>query len=114
MRPILLAAVLLFIVPAVFATGDELTADERAKVLEQVERDRPANVVVETLDIAHRQVTIRGVSVNVNAVANFLENLKADPLFEQPRAGYVRVRAGSNPVQYEFEHGVTVKPPKGG
>lgn len=96
------------------AADDELTADERAAVTKSVERNRPDLVVVETTYIVRRNVTVRGVSRSPHAIANFLENLKATPLFENPNLRFLRAREGSNPVQYEFEMAVDVKRPEPG
>jgi hypothetical protein len=105
-------AAVLLLAAAAFAADDELSGDERAAAIRQVEKNRLEWVVIETIYIVRRNVTVRGVSGNPNAIANFLESLKADPLFEKPTIRFLRAREGSKPVQYEFEMAVDVKRPQ--
>lgn len=48
----------------------------------------------------------------MNAAANFVENIKADPLFTHPEVAYLRVRTEEPTKVYEFEFSTSVREPE--
>jgi Tfp pilus assembly protein PilN len=84
-----------------------LSLEGRAR--DRIEQDRPRNVIVDTIDFDGAKIVLRGHSENVNAVANFVENVKNDAMFTTPELMYVQVRKNSSPAVYEFEFRFAIK-----
>jgi Tfp pilus assembly protein PilN len=83
-------------------------AAREGRARSRIEQDRPRNVIVESIEFNEANIVIRGYSGNVNSVANFVENLKNDPMFTVPEVMYVQTRKGSSPPVYEFEFRVAI------
>ena len=71
------------------------------RIMDQISRDLPDLVWLDTMRIASGRVTVTGRGLNPNAIANFVENVKNDTFFEEPIVNDV-VQAGANPVVYSF------------
>jgi type IV pilus assembly protein PilN len=72
------------------------------RILDQISRDLPDLVWLDKMTISGGRVTINGRGLNPNAIANFVENIKNDPYFEEPEPGIVN-QATAVPLVYTFD-----------
>jgi len=54
------------------------------RVMDQISKDLPDLVWLDRLNMSGGVITIEGRGLNPNAIANFVENIKADKFFEEP------------------------------
>src|SRR5947208_15258218 len=54
------------------------------RIMDQISKDLPDLVWLDHLGLSGGVVTIDGRGLNPNAIANFVENIKSDPFFEEP------------------------------
>lgn len=54
------------------------------KIMDRVSQDLPDLVWLDKMTMSGGLITIGGRGLNPNAIANFVENIKNDPLFEEP------------------------------
>jgi Tfp pilus assembly protein PilN len=84
------------------------------KILDRISVDLPDLVWLDTMTLDGLVLKIDGRALNPNAVANFVSNIKADPLFEEPSVRSVtqsQVAGGVNVYSYSMQ--VSLKaPPK--
>jgi len=59
------------------------------RIMDQLSRDLPDLVWLDRMSITSGAVTLAGRGLNPNAIANFFENIKNDPYFEEPEPGSV-------------------------
>lgn len=71
------------------------------RIMDQVSKDLPDLVWLDSMRIASGRVTVNGRGLNPNAIANFVENVKNDTYFEEPIVNDV-VQVGGAPVVYSF------------
>ena len=86
-----------------FATA--LSTDEQAIVRKHIAKDTPALVEVERLTFEKRTIAVTGKASSPNAIADFVENIKNDPLFTLPVLKSL-TKVGDS---YEFELTTEVK-----
>jgi len=72
------------------------------RIMDQISRDLPDLVWLDTMDLTGGRVTLAGRGLNPNAIALFIENVKNDPYFEEPQVGKLTQVAGTQPV-YAFD-----------
>jgi type IV pilus assembly protein PilN len=72
------------------------------RIMDQISRDMPDLVWLDSLDITAGRVTIGGRGLNPNAIALFIENVKNDPYFEEPQVGSV-TQISAAPLVYGFD-----------
>jgi type IV pilus assembly protein PilN len=72
------------------------------RIMDQISRDLPDLVWLDTMDIGSGRVTIGGRGLNPNAIALFIENIKNDPYFEEPNVGSV-TQISAAPLVYSFD-----------
>jgi Tfp pilus assembly protein PilN len=72
------------------------------KVMDRISQDLPDLVWLDTMSMQGGLITIGGRGLNPNAVANFVDNVKHDPLFEEPDLQHL-TQTGSAPVVYTFD-----------
>jgi type IV pilus assembly protein PilN len=72
------------------------------RIMDQISRDLPDLVWLDTMDIVGGRVTIAGRGLNPNAIALFIENVKNDPYFEEPNVGAV-TQISAAPLVYSFD-----------
>jgi len=72
------------------------------RVMDQISRDLPDLVWLDSLDITAGRVTLAGRGLNPNAIALFIENVKNDPYFEEPQVGAV-TQISAAPLVYGFD-----------
>jgi Tfp pilus assembly protein PilN len=74
------------------------------RIMDQISRDLPDLVWLDGLQVSAGRISINGRGLNPNAIANFVENIKNDPYFEEPELGNVS-EVGVNPLVYSFDMG---------
>ena len=104
-----LAAVLLTSLAA--SAAGEAQHEYRQAIRKILADITPRHVTVEDVQFDGASVAVRGISTNVNAAANFAENVKAHPRFTPPRDISIRECEGSDPMVYEFHFVFGVKEP---
>ena len=72
------------------------------RIMDQISRDLPDLVWLDSLDITAGRVTLAGRGLNPNAIALFIENVKNDPYFEEPQVGSV-TQISAVPLVYGFD-----------
>ncbi len=75
------------------------------RVMDRISQDLPDLVWLDslTLDGGPKTIEVKGRGLNPNAIAIFIEQIKADPLFEEPQVGNVtQASSGTGPDVYTF------------
>ncbi|MDP9192436.1 MAG: PilN domain-containing protein [Acidobacteriota bacterium] len=72
------------------------------RILDQVSRDLPDLVWIDSMDINAGRIALSGRGLNPNAIALFIENVKNDPYFEEPQVGAV-TQLSTVPLVYGFD-----------
>lgn len=72
------------------------------RIMDQISRDLPDLVWLDTMDINQGRITLAGRGLNPNAIALFIENVKNDPYFEEPQVSAV-TQVSSAPLVYGFD-----------
>jgi len=72
------------------------------RVMDQVSRDLPDLVWLDRMSITGNAISMNGRGLNPNAIANFVDNIKHDPLFEEPDLGAV-TQVSAVPAVYAFD-----------
>jgi type IV pilus assembly protein PilN len=72
------------------------------RIMDQISRDLPDLVWLDSLNIANGRVTLAGRGLNANAIALFIENVKNDPYFEEPNVGAMS-QISAQPLVYGFD-----------
>ena len=98
-------------VSATLSAEDEMSEELRQTARQHIERDKWAGITLEPIAFKGRELTVRGISTNLNAIPNFVENVRWDPLFTIPELSYIRKCEDTSPVLYEFEFTCRVKEP---
>jgi Tfp pilus assembly protein PilN len=70
---------------------NQLKQNQRGPVrlMDRISQDLPDLVWLDKMTVSGAVVTIDGRGLNPNAIANFVENIKNDPMFEEPDLGNV-------------------------
>ena len=72
------------------------------RVMDRISQDLPDLVWLDHMTLAGPNVSLNGRGLNPNAIANFIDNIKNDPMFEEPEVGSVTLASG-NPLVYSFD-----------
>ena len=72
------------------------------KIMDRISQDLPDLVLLDKMTMSGGLITINGRGLNPNAIANFVENVKNDPLFEEPDLSSVN-QASVIPLVYTFD-----------
>ena len=72
------------------------------RIMDNVSKDLPDLVWLDKMTMSGGQITLAGHGLNPNAIANFVENIKNDPLFEEPDLSKVEQQSPNPPV-YAFD-----------
>jgi Tfp pilus assembly protein PilN len=82
---------------------NQLKQNQRGPVrlMDRVSEDLPDLVWLDKMTISGGVATIDGRGLNPNAIANFVENVKKDPLFEEPDLGNV-TQVSATPLVYSY------------
>jgi Tfp pilus assembly protein PilN len=81
----------------------QLKQNQRGPVqlMDRVSQDLPDLVWLDKMTVSGGLVTIDGRGLNPNAIANFVENVKNDAMFEEPDLGNV-TQVSSTPLVYGY------------
>ena len=71
-------------------------------IMDQISRDLPDLVWLDRMSITGGRISISGRGLNPNAIANFVENVKNDPYFEEPQLGNV-TQVSNTPLVYGYD-----------
>jgi type IV pilus assembly protein PilN len=71
-------------------------------IMDQISRDLPDLVWLDRMSITGGRISISGRGLNPNAIANFVENVKNDPYFEEPQLGNV-TQVSTTPLVYGYD-----------
>jgi len=71
------------------------------KVMDRISQDLPDLVWLDHMQISGGLIQITGRGLNPNAIANFVENIKNDPLFEEPDLSSM-TEVSQLPLVYNF------------
>ena len=72
------------------------------KLMDRLSQDLPDLVWLDKMTMSGGLITISGRGLNPNAIANFVENVKNDPLFEEPDLSSM-TQTSVTPLVYTFE-----------
>ena len=72
------------------------------RIMDQISRDLPDLVWLDKMSVAGGRISLGGRGLNPNAIANFVENVKNDPYFEEPELGTVS-EVSVKPLAYAFD-----------
>ncbi len=73
------------------------------RIMDQISRDLPDLVWLDKMTVAGTHITLNGRSLNPNAIANYVENIKNDPYFEEPDLGTVSEVSGGKTTVYTWD-----------
>ena len=72
------------------------------KIMDRISQDLPDLVWLDKMSLSGGLITLNGRGLNPNAIANFVDNIKNDPLFEEPDVSGVSQQSVTPPV-YGFD-----------
>ena len=72
-----------------------------ARLMDRISQDLPDLVWLDKMSVIGNTVTLDGRGLNPNAIANFVESIKNDPMFEEPDLGSV-TQVSSVPLVYSY------------
>jgi len=72
------------------------------RIMDRISQDLPDLVWLDRMGVANGRIQVNGRGLNPNAIANFVENIKNDPYFEEPQVGQV-AQANVTPLVYSFD-----------
>lgn len=72
------------------------------KIMDRISQDLPDLVWLDKMSMSGGLITLNGRGLNPNAIANFVDNIKNDPLFEEPDVSAVNQQSVTPPV-YAFD-----------
>lgn len=74
------------------------------RILDRISQDLPDLVWLDRMSLNGAEISLAGRALNPNAAGNFVENIKADPVFEEPYfSGLTRQSASGGTTVYTFE-----------
>jgi len=71
------------------------------RLMDRISQDLPDLIWLDKMTVNGGLVTIDGRGLNPNAIANFVENIKNDPMFEEPDLGNV-TQISAAPLVYSY------------
>lgn len=71
------------------------------KIMDRISQDLPDLVWLDHMTMSGGLITLNGRGLNPNAIANFVENIKNDPLFEEPDLSSLS-QVSAVPLVYSF------------
>lgn len=72
------------------------------KIMDRISQDLPDLVWLDKMSMSGGLISLTGRGLNPNAVANFVDNIKNDPLFEEPDL-HALTQASAAPPVYTFD-----------
>jgi Tfp pilus assembly protein PilN len=74
------------------------------RVMDRISQDLPDLVWLDKMTVSGGAISLSGRGLNPNAIANFVENIKNDPLFEEPELNQL-TQISAAPLVYSFDMG---------
>jgi type IV pilus assembly protein PilN len=72
------------------------------RVMDRISQDLPDLVWLDHMSMGGGGISLTGRGLNPNAIANFIDNIKNDPMFEEPEVGSLTL-VSANPLIYSFD-----------
>lgn len=72
------------------------------RLLDRISRDLPDLVWLDRMQLAGNQITIVGRTLNPNAAATFVENIKGDPMFDEPEFNALAAQGAENVYGFDM------------
>jgi Tfp pilus assembly protein PilN len=72
------------------------------RIMDRISQDLPDLVWLDKMTVVGGRITVNGRGLNPNAIANFVDNIKNDPYFEEPELGAVNEMTIA-PLVYGFD-----------
>jgi Tfp pilus assembly protein PilN len=72
------------------------------KVMDRISQDLPDLVWLDRMTVSGGAISIAGRGLNPNAIANFVDNVKNDPMFEEPELSNL-TQVSQAPLVYGFD-----------
>lgn len=72
------------------------------RIMDRISQDLPDLVWIDRMSVSGGRITLSGRGLNPNAIANFVENVKNDPYFEEPALGSL-TEVQAVPLVYSFD-----------
>jgi Tfp pilus assembly protein PilN len=72
------------------------------RIMDRISQDLPDLVWLDRMAVNAGRIQMNGRGLNPNAIANFVENIKNDPYFEEPQVNSV-TQTGLTPLVYSFD-----------
>lgn len=72
------------------------------RIMDRISQDLPDLVWLDRMSVAGGRIALSGRGLNPNAIANFVENVKNDPYFEEPELGSLS-EVMAVPLVYSFD-----------
>lgn len=72
------------------------------RIMDRISQDLPDLVWLDRMEMSGGSIKLNGRGLNPNAIANFVENVKNDPLFEEPDLSGV-AQVSVTPLVYSFD-----------
>src|SRR5688572_207964 len=81
------------------------------RIMDRISQDLPDLVWLDRMNVNAGRIILNGRGLNPNAIANFVENVKNDPYFEEPELNNVN-QVSAQPLVYGFDmsFGFTYQP----
>lgn len=92
----------------------QLKANQKGpvRILDRVSQDLPDLVWLETMQLKGTSISLEGRSLNPTAVGLFVENIKGDPMFDEPEVGEITRESTTPPVfRFRMEFNFRYAPP---
>lgn len=81
------------------------------KIMDRISQDLPDLVWLDKMSLEGSRISIDGRALNPNAIANFVANIKADPLFNEPSVKEVRRTSARGVNVFGYKMTVEIKAP---
>jgi type IV pilus assembly protein PilN len=72
------------------------------RIMDRISQDLPDLVWLDKMAVNAGRISMNGRGLNPNAIANFVENIKNDPFFEEPQVNSV-TQTSVTPLVYSFD-----------
>jgi type IV pilus assembly protein PilN len=92
----------------------QLKANQKGPVrlLDRISQDLPDLVWLDSMQLKGTTVSLAGRALNPTAVGLFVENIKADPMFDEPEVGEITRQSTAPPVfSFRMDFNFTYAPP---
>jgi type IV pilus assembly protein PilN len=84
------------------------------RIMDRISQDLPDLVWLDRMTLTGTNIAVEGRGLNPNAVATFVENIKADPMFDEPEVAQITQERAANNIsvyRYSMTFNFTYTPP---